>query len=394
MNLSNGSNTEFFLISYLRNANMKIGINCFPTVGGSGIVATQLAIDLAKKGHDVHLISYDTPFLLRTYRHPNITLDLVDILSYPLFRDIGSPYTILAGSKLAQIAEKREIDLLHIHYAIPVGVSAFLAKQITNIPVAITPHGSDIHTLGIDPAYNPVISYVFSQVDGLSTVSNYLKREIQEKFKYQREIEVFYNPIDTEKYQKVDINICDFRIKFEKNFIHVSNFRHVKNTPFIVEAFAEVVKENPDTGLIMVGEGPERKKCEDLANKLGIGDNVLFQGVRVSLAPIYSCASALLSASTNESFGLTIAEAMACETPVIAPKVGGIPEVIDNGSTGYIYEFGDKDALVKNMLELLEDTQLVSKMGQKGREKVLREFESSKIADKYVHWYEKILEQS
>ena len=371
---------------------MKIGINCFPTVGGSGIVATQLAIELAKKGHDIHLISYDTPFLLRTYRHPNITLDLVDIISYPLFKDIGAPYTILAGSKLAQIAQKREIDILHIHYAIPVGVSAFLAKQITNIPVAITAHGSDIHTLGIDPAYNPVISYVFSQVDGLSTVSNYLKNEIQEKFAYDRDIDVFYNPIDTEKYKKVDTKICDFRIKYDKNFVHVSNFRPVKNTPFIVEAFAEVVKEHPDTGLIMVGEGPERKKSEDLANKLGIGDNVFFQGVRVSIAPIYSCASALLSASTNESFGLTIAEAMACETPVIAPKVGGIPEVVDHESTGFLYDFGDKESLVGHMLKLIEDKQLVSKMGSKGREKVLKEFEASKIADMYLSWYEKILE--
>lgn len=371
---------------------MKIGINCFPTVGGSGIVATQLAIELAKKGHDIHLISYDTPFLLRTYRHPNITLDLVDIISYPLFKDIGAPYTILAGSKLARIAEKSDLDLLHIHYAIPAGVSAYLAKQISGVPVAITAHGSDIHTLGVDPAYNPVISHVFDNIDGLSTVSEYMKREMEEKFSHNKEIEVLYNPIDIEKYKRIDTKLCDFRIQHEKNFVHVSNFRPVKNAPFIVEAFAEVVKEHPDTGLIMVGEGPERKKCEEMANKLGIRDNVTFQGVRVSIAPIYNCASALLSASTNESFGLTIAESMSCEIPVIAPKVGGIPEVIDHEVNGYVYELGNSESLVKYMLELLDDPQRVRQMGAKGRQKVIDKFEAGKIADKYIKWYNKVLE--
>ena len=371
---------------------MKIGINCFPTVGGSGIVATQLAIELAKKGHDIHLISYDTPFLLRTYRHPNITLDLVDIISYPLFKDIGTPYTILAGSKLARIAEKSDLDLLHIHYAIPVGVSAYLAKQISGVPVAITAHGSDIHTLGVDPAYNPVISHVFENIDGLSTVSEYMKREMEEKFSHNKEIEVLYNPIDIEKYKRIDTKLCDFRIQHEKNFVHVSNFRPVKNVPFIVEAFAKVVKKHPDTGLIMVGEGPERKKCEEIASKLGIRDNVTFQGVRVSIAPIYNCASALLSASTNESFGLTIAESMSCEIPVIAPKVGGIPEVIDHEVNGYVYELGNSESLVKYMLELLDNPQRVRQMGAKGRQKVIDQFEAGKIADKYIKWYNKVLE--
>ncbi len=370
---------------------MKIGINCFPTVGGSGIVATQLAIEMAKKGHDIHLISYDTPFLLRTFRHPNITLDLVDILSYPLFKDIGTPYTILAASKLVQIAMKTEVELFHIHYAVPVGVSAYLAKDITNIPFAITAHGSDIHTLGIDPAYNPVLSHVFNKADGLSTVSNYLKKEIQIKFAYKRDLEVFYNPIDIKKYKKIDTQLCDFRIKYDKNFIHVSNFRPVKNAPFIVEAFADVVKEQPDTGLIMVGEGPERKECEDLAYKLGISENVIFQGVRVSIAPIYSCGSALISASTNESFGLTLAEAMACETPVIAPRVGGIPEVVDHEKNGFVYEFGDMKSLTEYMLRLVDDKELVKKLGTNGRKKVVDKFESSKIADSYLAWYEKIL---
>ena len=384
---------RIFLIAHQNYYIMKIGINCFPTVGGSGIVATQLAIELAKKGHDIHLISYDTPFLLRTSRHPNITLDLVDILSYPLFRDIGAPYTILAASKLVNIVRKWDLDLLHIHYAIPVGVSAYLAKNITNIPVALTAHGSDIHTLGIDPAYNPVISHVFENVDGLSTVSDYLKREIETNFSAQKNIEVLYNPIDTEKYRKIDVSLCDFRIKHEKNFVHVSNFRPVKNAPFIVESFAEIVKNYPEVGLIMVGEGPERKKCEDIANKLGIRDHVSFQGVRTSITPIYNCGSALLSASTNESFGLTIAEAMSCESPVIAPNVGGIPEVLDHKKNGFIYELGNKEEFVEYMSTLLDNEELVGKMGAKGRQKVIDRFESSKIADRYVKWYSKILDE-
>ena len=235
------------------------------------------------------------------------------------------------------------------------------------------------------------MSHVFKKADGLSTVSNYMKKEIQDKFDYNSELEVFYNPIDVTKYQKTEIKFCDFRIKFENNFIHVSNFRPVKNTPFIVEAFADVVKEHPDIGLIMVGEGPERKRCEDLANKLGISDNVLFQGVRVSLAPIYSCGTALISASSNESFGLTLAEAMACEIPVIAPNVGGIPEVVDHDINGFIYELGDKKSLFSYMLQLLENNDMIKRMGSKGREKVIREFEASKIADQYINWFEKIL---
>ena len=371
---------------------MKIGINCFPTVGGSGIVATQLAIEFARKGHDIHLISYDTPFLLRMFRHPNITLDLVDILSYPLFKDIGTPYTILAASKLVNIVKKWDLDLLHIHYAIPVGVSAFLAKDITNVPVVITAHGSDIHTLGVDPAYNPIISHVLNSVDGLSTVSQYMKRELETKFGNNQDIEVLYNPIDMEKYKRIETQLCDFRIKYEKNFVHVSNFRKIKNTPFIVESFAEVVKEYPEVGLIMVGEGPERKKCEDIANKLGIRDNVIFQGIRVSITPIYNCASALLSASSNESFGLTIAEAMSCEIPVIAPNVGGIPEVLDHEVNGFLYEPDDKESLTKYMILFLDDEALVRKMGQKGRKKVEENFESSEISDKYLKWYQKTLD--
>ncbi|MHA1828840.1 MAG: N-acetyl-alpha-D-glucosaminyl L-malate synthase BshA [Candidatus Heimdallarchaeaceae archaeon] len=370
---------------------MKIGINCFPTVGGSGIVATQLAIELAKRGHDIHIISYDTPFLLRTSRHQNITLDLIDILSYPLFKDIGAPYTILAASKLAQIAKNSELDLLHVHYAIPVGISAYLAKEITDIPVAITAHGSDIHTLGVDPAYNPILSHVLDNIDGISTVSQYMKREIEEKFTCSPAIKVLYNPIDIEKYKKTEVQLCDFKIKYEKNFVHVSNFRPVKNTPFIIQAFAKVLDEFPEAGLIMVGEGPERKKAEDLAYKLGIGEHVTFQGVRVGLNPIYNCASAVLSASSNESFGLTLAEAMACETPVIAPNVGGIPEVVDHKENGFIYEKGNDEELVEYMKELLRDEGLVEKMGRKGRSKVVSSFEASKIAIEYERWYEEII---
>ncbi len=371
---------------------MKIGINCFPTVGGSGIAATQLAFELAKKGHDIHLVSYDTPFLLRSIRHPNITLDLVDVLSYPLFRDIGAPYTILAASKLVNLSKKWNLDILNVHYAIPTGVSAYLAKQVTDTPVAITAHGSDIHILGIDPSYNPIVSHVLQNVDGISTVSKYMKNEIIDKFARNKNVEVIYNPIDTERYKKIEGQICDFRMKYETNFAHVSNFRPVKDTPFIVEAFAEVVKQKPNIGLILVGDGPERKKCEDLANNLGIASRVIFQGVRSYITPIYNCATALLSASKNESFGLTLAEAMACETPAIAPRIGGVPEVIDHEKNGFIYELGDKDSLVSYMIQLLEDRDMKNSMGEEGRKKVVENFKGDIIADQYVNWYNKILE--
>jgi len=370
---------------------MNIAICSFPTVGGSGIVASQLALELAKIGHNIHYISYDTPFLFRYRRHPNITLHLVDIVDYPLFKDICAPYTILCGSKMVNIARDYGIDLFHVHYAIPTGISVYLTKEITGVPAVITAHGSDIHTLGVDPAYNPLLSYVLNKIDGVSTVSNYMKEQIRKYFADRDEIEVIYNPIDTNKYKKMNIRTCDFKIKFEKNFVHVSNFRRVKNAPMIIEAFAEVAKEYRDVGLIMVGEGPERKKCEELASKLNIKDNVIFQGVRSSVVPIYNCAEALISASSNESFGLTLAEAMACEVPVIAPKVGGIPEVVDNGRNGLLFDISKKESLKEHMLTILNDPVLKAKMGKEGRRKVIDKFDSKKIAKQYLLFYQQVL---
>ncbi len=373
---------------------MKVGICCFPKVGGSGIAASQLALGLAQKGHKVNVISYDTPFLLKTTRHPNITLTLVDILSYPLFKDIGAPYTILCASKMINTIKEEGLDIINVHYSIPTAVSAYLAKSFCDIPIAITPHGSDIHILGIDPAYNPVISEVLKHADGVSTVSNYMKREIEEKFTNEIPIRVIYNAIDTERFKRTDFKICDFRMTQEKYLLHVSNFRPVKNGPFIVECFAEVLKEYPNTGLIMIGEGPERKKCAELARELDIQDNVLFQGVRIVLSPIYTCSSALLSASSNESFGLTLAEAMACETPVIAPNVGGIPEVVDHGKSGFIYEPNNKEQFIKYICQILEDSQLEKRLGRNGRQRVKKHFNLDKITDQYLDWFQETINRS
>ncbi|MHA1304216.1 MAG: N-acetyl-alpha-D-glucosaminyl L-malate synthase BshA [Candidatus Heimdallarchaeaceae archaeon] len=372
---------------------MKIGLCFFPKVGGSGIVASQLGIELAKKGHEVTIITYDTPFLLKQARHENIKLELVDLVSYPLFKDIGAPFTILCASKMVNVIQEEKLDILNIHYAIPSAVSAYLVREITNIPVGITAHGSDIHILGVDPAYNPIISHVFQNIDGISTVSNYMKGEIHTNFAQNQNVKVIYNPIDTNRFRRIEINECDFKKLYSNYFIHVSNFRPVKNVPFIIEAFAEVLKNNKDVGLILVGEGPERNESELLAKELGIEKHVLFQGIRYSLAPIYSCSSAVISASENESFGLTLAEAMACETPVIAPKVGGIPEVIKHGITGFLYDYNNKDQLVDYMLQLLEDKELVQRMGQAGRKDVIERFNCSMIADQYLSWYKELIQK-
>ncbi|UJG44837.1 MAG: N-acetyl-alpha-D-glucosaminyl L-malate synthase BshA [Candidatus Heimdallarchaeum endolithica] len=373
---------------------MKIGLCFFPKVGGSGIAATQLAIEFAKKGHEVVIFTYDTPFLLRQSRHENIKLMLIDLVSYPLFKDIGYPYTISSASKFVEVITKEKLDVLNVHYAIPAGVSAYLAKEITGIPVGITAHGSDIHILGIDPAYNSVMSHVFKKTDGISTVSKYMKKEIFKNFlEDNNKIHVIYNPIDTERFKNQEVIQCDFKKLYNNYFIHVSNFRKVKNAPFIVEAFSEVVKENNDVGLIMVGEGPERKDCEIIAKNLGIEEHVLFQGVRYNLTPLYSCSSALISASENESFGLTLAEAMACETPVIASRVGGIPEVVKDRETGLLYDYGNKEQLVKHMFTLLENKELAKKMGLKGRKRVLENFRFDKIADQYIKWYETLIKR-
>jgi len=245
----------------------------------------------------------------------------------------------------------------------------------------------------IDPAYNPVMSYVLQNIDGISTVSKYMQKEIYEKFARNKSVKVIYNPIDTERFQHIEVKECDFRKIYGKYLIHVSNFRPIKNAPFIVEAFAEIQKKYDDVGLIMVGEGPERKECEDLARKLGISQHVLFQGVRMSLSPIYSCSSAVIGASANESFGLTLAEAMACETPVISSNVGGISEVVEHGKTGFLYEHGDKMKLVEYAIQLLEDRELERKLGIEGRKQVIERFNGSKIADDYLQWYESLIKK-
>ncbi len=371
---------------------MKIALCFFPKVGGSGIVGSQLALDLAKMGHEITVISYDTPFLLKQTRHQNISFETVDLVSYPLFSDIGTPFTILCASKLANVAKEKGIDIINVHYAIPGAVSAYLANKITNVPIAITAHGSDIHTLGIDPAYNSVIKHVLSDVNGLSTVSNYMKKVIQEKFDIKRDIKVIYNGIDVSKFRHIGVKECDFKKLYSNYFTHISNFRAVKNVPFIIEAFADILEKEKDIGLILVGDGPERKKSEQLTKELGIEDHVLFQGIRYSLTPIYSCSTALICASKNESFGLTLIEAMSCETPVIAPKVGGIPEVVEDDKTGFLYDYLNKQQLVDYMLYLLNDKNRAKKMGKEGRKRVLEKFNNKNIAEKYLEWYRRLIE--
>jgi len=340
--------------------HLKIGIVCYPTYGGSGVVATELGIALADKGHEVHFISYDQPFRLDLYSE-NIYFHQVNVPDYPLFE--YAPYELNLTSKLVDVALHEKLNILHVHYAIPHASAAVNAKQILatygiHIPIVTTLHGTDITLLGKDKSFKPVIEYAINQSDAVTAVSQNLKEETLLNFKIKDEIEVIPNFIDMSLYNQ-DCNQI-LRDKFAKKeepiLVHISNFRKVKRVKDVVKIFEKVNKQ-VTSKLLMIGDGPERLKAEQLCRKLGIAKQVRFLGKLKVIEKFLCIADVFVLPSETESFGLVALEAMASKVAVISTNSGGLPEVNIDGKTGYLSDVGDVNKMANDTIELLKDTE-------------------------------------
>jgi N-acetyl-alpha-D-glucosaminyl L-malate synthase BshA len=372
---------------------VKIGITCYPTYGGSGIVATELGKELADRGHDIHFISYALPQRLNAAR-ANIQFHEVEVTTYPLFDH--APYALALAAKMAEVAADHELDLLHCHYAIPHSVSAYLAKAMLlprRLRVVTTLHGTDITLVGADRSYLPITRFSIDQSDGVTAVSAYLAEATRRSIGTSHEIEVIPNFIDCGIYAPGDRTALrdHFGPGGEKILIHVSNFRPVKRPVGVVEIFARVEKEIPST-LLMVGDGPERGRAEWAAREAGLQRKVHFLGKQDSIEQWIGASDLLLLPSQTESFGLVALEAMACGVPVVASRVGGLPEVVADGEDGFLVDAGDIPGMAERALRVLADDALAARMGRSGRLKALDRFCASRIIPMYEAHYRRVLQ--
>lgn len=372
---------------------MRIGIVCYPTYGGSGVVATELGLALAAKGHFIHFITYKRPARLTHFRE-NVFFHEVNTEEYPLFD--YTPYDSTLTSKLVDVVKYEKLDLLHVHYAIPHATVAYLAKQILasegiNIPVVTTLHGTDVTLVGSDRSFAPVVAFSINNSDGVTAVSQHLKKQTCEQLKIHKEIEVIYNFIDFSRFSKM--NKEHFRMAIaplgEKILVHTSNFRKVKRIEDVIETFAIVQQQMPSK-LLLVGDGPERPKLERLCREMGLYEHVRFLGKQDAIEEILAVADLFLIPSSNESFGLAALEAMACEVPVISSNAGGLPEVNIHGVTGFLSEIGDVNSMAENALLLLQNPDMLIEFRKNALEQAQR-FDISFILPKYEAYYEKIL---
>ncbi len=373
---------------------MKIGIVCYPTFGGSGVVATELGIALAKEGHKVHFITYSQPTRFDFFNE-NLFYHEVDILSYPLFQ--YAPYETALASKLVDVIKYEKLDILHVHYAIPHASAAFIAKQILReqgieIPVITTLHGTDITLVGKDPSFAPVVAFSINHSDGITAVSEDLKRDTLEHFKINKEIRVIPNFIDLDRFRRLKKDhfkkaICP---NGEKLVVHTSNFRKVKRIEDAVTVFKNMRKHIP-VKLLLVGDGPERSIIENMCRECGDCDDIRFLGKLDAVEEVLSVADLFLLPSEKESFGLAALEAMACEVPVVSSNAGGIPELNIDGFSGYLCNIGDVECMTRRALEILDDKNLPT--FKKNALERARVFELSKIRPLYEEYYHEIVER-
>jgi N-acetyl-alpha-D-glucosaminyl L-malate synthase BshA len=375
---------------------MKIGITCYPTYGGSGVVATELGIELAANGHQVHFITYSQPFRL-TGREQGIFYHEVPVSNYPLFE--YPPYDLALATRMSEVAEYYELDLLHVHYAIPHSVSALLARQMLadrgrKLPFVTTLHGTDITLVGLDRSYLPITRFAIEESNGVTSISRYLKDKTLAEFQIKNPIQVIPNFVNCDVYKPLEDRAAArerYAQPGEKILIHLSNFRPVKRVTDVVKTFARIVKDTP-ARLLLVGDGPDRSSAEWLAHGLGIQDRVSFLGKQESVNELLPVADLMLMPSELESFGLAALEAMACRVPTIATNVGGVPELIDDGVTGRLFPIGATDDMAEAAVELLSNPTKLAEMGHAGRASAQARYCASKIIPLYEQYYEKVLE--
>jgi N-acetyl-alpha-D-glucosaminyl L-malate synthase BshA len=370
---------------------VKIGITCYPTFGGSGVVATELGIALAHEGDDVHFISYDMPSRLNVL-HERIRFHEVNVTPYPLF-DPYPPYTLALASKMAEVAAYEKLDILHVHYAIPHAISAYLAKQILNAGLRFitTLHGTDITLVGRDESYLPITKFGIESSDGVTAVSEWLKDETARNFATDKEIEVIPNFVDPARFRRSSATVCGMFTKpGEKLLCHVSNFRPVKRVMDVLEVFARVTRQIPSR-LLMVGDGPERSRAEAFCRDHRLRDRVFFLGNVPNLEEVIGASDLFLLPSETESFGMAALEALASEVPVIATRTGGLPELVVEGEVGYLLPVGDIEGMTEHSLQILSDDALRRRMGAAGRQLAVERFNVATIVPRYRGFYERII---
>jgi L-malate glycosyltransferase len=382
---------------------MKIGITCYPTYGGSGIVGAELGLELARRGHSVHFISYAPPLRISDKPHECVQFHQVDMFAYPLFE--YPPYTDALASKIRDVALAENLDLIHVHYAIPHAVSAYLAREMLRkeryLPVVTTLHGTDITLVGQHPSFLSITQFSIEQSDAVTSISKYLRSATWERFCVSCKIDVIYNFIDADYYRRTPEEELKRRVapNGEKIILHVSTFRPVKRITDCVEMLARMRDLEQGAGrelrvkLVMCGDGPEREGAESLAASLGLSEAVLFAGKQPQsvIREYLSIADLFVLPSQTESFGLVALEAMACEVPVIATRVGGLPEVVIEGETGYLFEVGEVNAMAVAALRVVGDEGERERLGRRGREVALARFTTENIIPQYEKVYESVM---
>ncbi|HTJ87213.1 MAG TPA: N-acetyl-alpha-D-glucosaminyl L-malate synthase BshA [Terriglobales bacterium] len=379
---------------------LRLGITCYPTYGGSGVVATELGLELAQRGHEIHFISYAQPIRL-TRPAPNIHYHEVEVSRYPLFE--YPPYDLALATRMAEVSEIYDLDLLHVHYAIPHSVSAMLARQMLawgpkhrRLPFVTTLHGTDITLVGLDPSYLPVTRFSIEQSDGVTAISNYLRERTLTEFGITNNIDVIYNFVNCELYcrdKELGKSRAEYGPNGERILVHVSNFRPVKRVMDVIEIFDRVRKQIP-AKLLLMGDGPERSPAERLAVQKGIHNDVIFLGKQEQVAEKLAIADVLLLPSELESFGLAALEAMACEVVPIGTRVGGMPEVVEHGKTGWLADVGDVDAMANYAVDILRDEDRLRAMGKDCRKAASDKFSAKKIIPQYEEFYWRVLARS
>ncbi|PTX59933.1 N-acetyl-alpha-D-glucosaminyl L-malate synthase BshA [Melghirimyces profundicolus] len=370
---------------------MRIGITCYPSHGGSGVVATELGKLMAERGHQVHFISYDMPFRLGRFYH-NVHYHEVEANRYAVFR--FPPYDLALANRMAQVAKIHQLDLIHVHYAVPHALCAYLAKKMVgdSLKVVTTLHGTDITVLGEDPSLKDIICFGINHSDAVTAVSDDLVRQTRELFCVDKQLTRIYNFVDPRVYQPLDVS--DIRSEYaateEKLLLHISNFRAVKRTTDVIRIF-EKVQQEVAARLILVGEGPEWSRTVQMVKELGLESRVMFLGKQDEVARLISLADLLLLPSSKESFGLVALEAMACGVPTVGSNAGGLPEVVVHGETGYLAEIGDTEAMAAQAVRLLSDPVLYRRFSENGVRLARERFSAEKIAGQYEDLYRQVI---
>ncbi len=370
---------------------MNIGITCYPALGGSGVVATELGKLLAERGHNVHFITSGMPFRLGQF-HPNIFYHEVEVNQYDVFK--YPPYDLTLANRMAQVAINEQLDLLHVHYAVPHALCAYLAKQMVGekLKIVTTLHGTDITVLGYDPSLRDMIRFGIEQSDMVTAVSRDLIRETVELLQVNKEIELVYNFVDKRRYYRREVSEIKkmFAPNGEKILMHISNFRPVKRVADVVEVFHKVHEQLP-AKLLFIGEGPELSTIRKMICERGLGQDVIFLGKQEDVAEVISLADVMLLPSEKESFGLVALEAMACGVPVVATRTGGIPEVVVDGQTGFLCDIGDVNKMAEQTLVLLQNKTLYKEFSRVSVQRSCNTFCHDTIASQYERLYQKLL---